>query len=779
MIMDPRLHGFSGSMNGIQLGNQYVPGLSDRNLVGGPRFVNTFQDPTFGGFQFLPNDPSSSNSVPTFGGFQLLPNDPSVSNSVLSSTLTTEEDPHEDCDFSDAVLSYISQMLMEEDMEDKTCMVQESLDLQAAERPFYEVLGKKYPPSPEQNPTYVDQNSESPDYYFGNQSNGFSCSYNSNGYLVDPRWYNNPTDCSTSQLPNIPLYNASRSSVLFSPSPSSVGSSNSINNFIDGFLDSPISPLQVPDLYNGSQSIWQFRKGVEEASKFLPSGNRLLVNLEANRLVPRELRGETGEMMLKVEKKEEGEYSPTGSRVRKNPHREDVDAEEERITKQAAVYPESTVRSEMFDVVLLCNMGKGKNPLSTLRETLQNGASKNMQQNGQSKGSNGVKGRGKKRNGKKEVIDLRTLLIHCAQAVAADDCRNANELLKQIRQHSSPFGDGSQRLAHCFADGLEARLAGTGSQIYKALISKRTPAADFLKAYHLYIASCPFRKISNFVSNMTIMNKAENAMRVHIIDFGILYGFQWPTFIQRIATREGGPPKLRITGVEFPQPGFRPAERVEETGRRLADYAQSFNVPFEYTAIAKKWETIKVEDLKIDKDEFLVVNCLYRSKNLLDETVVVDGARNIVMNLVRKINPEIFIHGIINGAYNAPFFVTRFREALFHFSSLFDMLENTVPREHAERMLIEREIFGREALNVIACEGWERVERPETYKQWQVRVMRAGFVQLPFDQEIKKKATNRVRSSYHKDFVIDEDGQWLLQGWKGRIIFALSCWKPA
>ncbi|KAA8518913.1 hypothetical protein F0562_016313 [Nyssa sinensis] len=487
--------------------------------------------------------------------------------------------------------------------------------------------------------------------------------------------------------------------------------------------------------------------------------------------------GETNEVAVKAEKREEEEYSPTGSRVKKNTHRVDVDLEEGRSSKQAAVYPESTVRSEMFDKVLLCGMGRGEDALAALRETLQNGTSKNMQQNGQAKGSRVGKGRGKKQ-GKKEVVDLRTLLIHCAQAVAADDHRCASELLKQIRQHSSPFGDGNQRLAHCFADGLEARLAGTGSQIYKALVSKRTSAADFLKAYHLYLATCPFRKISNFVANKTIMVKAENAMRVHIIDFGILYGFQWPTFIQRLSLRKGGPPKLRITGVEIPQPGFRPAERVEETGRRLADYAQSFNVPFEYNAIAKKWETIKIEDLKIDRNEFLVVNCLYRSKNLLDETVVVDSPRNIVLNLARKINPDIFIHGIVNGAFSAPFFVTRFREALFHFSALFDMLETNVPRERCERMLIEREIFGREALNVIACEGWERVERPETYKQWQVRDLRAGFMQLPFDRDIVKMAMDKVRLGYHKDFVIDEDSRWLLQGWKGRIIYALSCWKP-
>ncbi|KAF6151535.1 hypothetical protein GIB67_016347 [Kingdonia uniflora] len=43
-------------------------------------------------------------------------------------------------------------MLMEEDIEEKSCMVQESLALQAAEKPFYEALGKNYPPLSDQHP---------------------------------------------------------------------------------------------------------------------------------------------------------------------------------------------------------------------------------------------------------------------------------------------------------------------------------------------------------------------------------------------------------------------------------------------------------------------------------------------------------------------------------------------------------------------------------------------------------------------------------------------------
>ncbi|XP_060201940.1 scarecrow-like protein 9 [Lycium barbarum] len=729
--MDPRFNGNRSYLNNLGLGNQSIPISSDQKMMNGPRFELIYSD------QKLLNGPRLENSFVqhNFGAVGFINGDhlPTIQ------SRTDEDDFNEDIDFSDAVLSYINQMLMEEDMEEKTDMLQESLELQAKEKSFYEALGKKYPPSPEQN-AFTKQNSESPDDYFSgsiyNSTSNISADYNS------------------SYLEGLSFRNTSYSSVCSSNSGS--------NNIVDGFLDSPVSSFHIPDnMYDESQSIWNFRKGVEEASKFLPTSNKLLNNVDINGLPPREPKEEKDE-----------------ARGKRNPQRDDNYIEEERSSKQAAVFTESTLRDEEFDIVLLNSMGKGEEALEAYRQNLRSAKSKKTTIQ-ISKGSKGGKGRRKKQSGKKEVIDLRTLLITCAQAVAADDSRTANELLKQIRQHSSSFGDGNQRLAHCFADGLEARLAGTGSQIYKALVNKRTSAADLLKAYHLYLASSPFRKISSFASNKTIMIKAENATRVHVIDFGILYGFQWPTFIQRIAEREGGPPKLRITGIEFPQPGFRPAERIEETGRRLADYARSFNVPFEYHAIAKKWETITVEDLKLDKDEFLAVNCLYRFKNLHDETVDIDSSRTVVLNLIRKINPDIFVHGIVNGSYSAPFFVTRFREALFHFSALFDMLETVVPREIPERGLIEREIFGREALNVIACEGWERVERPETYKQWQARILGARFMQIPFDRvDFVNRAVEKVRLGYHRDFVIDEDSQWLLLGWKGRTIYALSCWKP-
>ncbi|KAL2328767.1 hypothetical protein Fmac_022194 [Flemingia macrophylla] len=469
---------------------------------------------------------------------------------------------------------------------------------------------------------------------------------------------------------------------------------------------------------------------------------------------------------------EEGSIPYRGSREKRSHLMNDVSYEEvERSNKLSAVYSDDSEPSSMFDEVLLCKDGKSpaifyvdREPSSST-QVAESGAKTTRSKKGSNKGTRA-----------NTTVDLWTLLIQCAQAVASYDQRNANEILKQIRQNSSPFGDGLERLAHYFADGLETRLAaGTP----KFIPFQTASAADMLKAYRVYITASPFHRMSNFLANRTILKQAQNESSIHIIDFGISYGFQWPCLIHRLSERVGGPPKLRMTGIDLPQPGFRPAERVEETGRRLAKYCQRFGVPFEYNCLAQKWETIKLEGLKIDRREVTVVNCLYRLKNLSDETVTANCPRDALLRLIRRINPNIFIHGVVNGTYNAPFFLTRFREALFHFSALFDMFEANVPREDPSRLMFEKGLFGRDAINVIACEGVERIERPETYKQWQVRNRRAGFKQLPLAPELVNRVKEMVKKEHHKDFVVDEDGKWVLQGWKGRILFATSSWVPA
>ncbi|BAT90733.1 hypothetical protein LR48_Vigan238s003700 [Vigna angularis] len=654
--------------------------------------------------------------------------DESESISYLSESLGfARMDPSpEDNDFSETV-KFISQILMEENVQQQNPFY-DSLTLQVTEKSFYDTLVGNL--SPNQHALVLSPQAET------------TTTNNNNSSFLD-EYFPSPDSAS-----------ASACALQFNPHTLSQPPSFTVSHgFSD--LDSSIVKLLAQNMFNDADSVSQFRRGLEEATKFLPFGPELVTGLHSN-----------GEEQINS--------FGVNFKSRKNHERQERDTTEEeegRSSKQStlSLVDESDI-SDAIDRVFLSveNVGSEHN-------SLQSGAVKGEERDG-------GKDRSKKKGRKKETVDLRNLLQMCAQSVYANDIRAATELLKQIRQHSSPFGDASQRVAHYFANGLHARLVGAGSgghEQFSFLNSQRITAAEYLKAYQVFLSSTPFKKFTYFFANTMIMEAAAKSETVHIIDFGILYGFQWPILIKFLSNREGGPPKLRITGIEFPQPGFRPSERIEETGHRLANYCKRYNVPFEYHAIASRnWETIQVEALKIESNEIVAVNCHMRFEHLLDEsTVEVNSPRNAVLHLIRKINPDIFTQIIINGSYSSPFFTTRFKEALFHFSAVYDLFDTVIPRENDWRMTIESELLGREAVNVIACEGSDRVHRPETYKQWQVRNTRAGFKQLPLKEELMAKFRTKLKD-YHRDFVFDEDNNWMIQGWKGRIFNASTCWVP-
>ncbi|TVU23269.1 hypothetical protein EJB05_25624, partial [Eragrostis curvula] len=512
-----------------------------------------------------------------------------------------------------------------------------------------------------------------------------------------------------------------------------------------GFVK-PFFPANDRDMFTSA-----FLKGMEEANKFLPT-NKLDHDFTME------------------EAQVDGMFGHGRGRKNKHGGIDDLDVKEHRASKLIMTEAADAAAHQMFDEMMLHEQDicmKGVQHLSISTES--------------AKGSGKKARRRRQTSGSDDVVDLQTLLLHCAQVVATDDRRSAHELLRKIKQHASPSGDGVQRLAYCFAEGLEARLAGTGSQLYQSLMVRRTSVVDFLKAYKLFMAACCCKKVAFTFSNKTIHDVVAGKTRLHIVDYGLNYGFQWPGLLRGLAAREGGPPEVRITGIDLPQPGFRPAYQIEETGRRLSKCAREFGVPFRFRGIAAKRETIRPEDLHIDPAEVLVVSSLCHFRHLMDESAAPGqlSPRDQVLHNIQKMRPDVFIHGVMNGGYGTTYFPTRFRELLFFFSAQFDLLDATVPRDSEERMLVERDIYGQAALNVIACEGMDRVERPETYKQWQARNHRAGLRQLPLSPEVAKVVLDKVKNNYHKDFVVDEDQRWLLHRWKGRVLYALSTWVAA
>ncbi|RLN41402.1 hypothetical protein C2845_PM01G35700 [Panicum miliaceum] len=244
-----------------------------------------------------------------------------------------------------------------------------------------------------------------------------------------------------------------------------------------------------------------------------------------------------------------------------NSRKENLDLLEGRSTKQFATSSNEPTRDEIFDKGLLCSEHEPVDQGIVLQEAMSSRSTINSQTDqGRTSAQRNKKG---KKQQRKEMVDLRTLLIHCAQAVSVNNHTLASDILSIIRQHASTSRDDSQRLAFCLADCLEVRLAGTGSQLYRKLMAKRRNAVGILKVFHLCIEICPFLRAPYYFSNKTIIDVSKGKPRVHIIDFGICFGFQWPSLFEQLAKREGGPPKVReLQALSNPNQVFDQMNRV-------------------------------------------------------------------------------------------------------------------------------------------------------------------------------------------------------------------------
>ncbi|XP_056165957.1 scarecrow-like protein 14 isoform X2 [Syzygium oleosum] len=595
----------------------YVPSVPI-NLDGDVNLPSTDTRPNLG---MLHHSTSSSDS-PNKGGESLSLSDHSNS--------------------TDPVLKYINQMLMEENMEEQPWVVPNIMALRHTEKSLYDALGKKYPDSPEQTERVdtnqvINRSSWNPWGSSGDQgSNGTTSTSSNSCHPLDP---NSHDDLEGNDY--VSIHAKSPGDVVLQSNvdrkfQSSINSVNSLPKYGDKFCYTVPSELLIRHIFNSNESVLQFNKGLEEASKFIPSSIHITINQEKDGVAPT--------IREKAEIGIDGSnQSENGSRGKKNHERHYARFEEGRANKQLASYSEDSELSDLLEKLLLSNKNGGL--LSLECKSQKSSEIKDLHD------PNGI-GFHSKKEENKGTSDLRSLLILCAQAVSTNDFKTARELLRQIRQDSSPSSDGSRRVAHYFANALEARLAGSAGRsqaFYYSVVQKRS-VADKLKAYQLHYSACPFPKFQILFSNYMILKAAETAKVLHIIDFGINFGFQWPILIQELSKKTGGVPKLRITGIELPQPGFRPAERIEETGRRLTKYCERFNVPFEFQAVASaSWECIKVADLNIRSDEVVAVNCLSRLEYLYDETVEMNCQRDMVLNLIRSMKPHVFIHEVGSG----------------------------------------------------------------------------------------------------------------------------------
>ncbi|XP_043694927.1 chitin-inducible gibberellin-responsive protein 1-like [Telopea speciosissima] len=371
--------------------------------------------------------------------------------------------------------------------------------------------------------------------------------------------------------------------------------------------------------------------------------------------------------------------------------------------------------------------------------------------------------------------DLKELLIECARALSENRTDDFNELVHEARSAVSVSGEPIQRLGAYMVEGLVARKEASGSNIYRALRCREPESQELLSYMQILYEICPYFKFGYMAANGAIAEAFRHEDRIHIIDFQIAQGTQWVTLIQALAARPSGPPHVRITGIDDPVSQYARGDRLEVVGRRLAAMSEKFKIPVEFHAVPVFAPEVKREMLKLRHGEALAVNFTLQLHHTPDETVDANNPRDGLLRMVRSLSPKVVTLVEQESNTNTTPFFMRFLETLDYYSAMFESIDVTLPRDNRERINVEQHCLARDIVNVIACEGKERVERHELLEKWKSRLTMAGFHPYPLSSYVNSVIRSLLRC-YSEDYTLLEKDGVMLLGWKDRHLISASAW---
>ncbi|CAN4123329.1 unnamed protein product [Withania somnifera] len=371
-------------------------------------------------------------------------------------------------------------------------------------------------------------------------------------------------------------------------------------------------------------------------------------------------------------------------------------------------------------------------------------------------------------NSQDNGIRLVHTLLACAEAIQQENMKLAEALLKQIGFLAVSQAGAMRKVATYFAEALARKVY----RLYPSI-----PNDDFtdLLQMHFY-ETCPYLKFAHFTANQAILEAFANKTKVHVIDFSMKQGMQWPALLQALALRPGGAPTFRLTGIG--QPSHNNTDHLQQVGWKLAQLAGSIDVEFEFRGfVANSLADLDASMFHIREGETVALNSIFELHQLLAKP----GGIEKVLSVVKELKAEIFTIVEQEANHNGPVFMDRFTESLHYYSTLFDSLEGSgveLGPVSDQDMLMSEVYLGQQICNLVSCEGVDRVERHETLSQWRRRFNMAGLEPVHFGSNAFKQASMLLALfAGGGGYRVEENNGCLMLDWHTRPLIATSAWK--
>ncbi|KAG6745310.1 hypothetical protein POTOM_051962 [Populus tomentosa] len=376
-------------------------------------------------------------------------------------------------------------------------------------------------------------------------------------------------------------------------------------------------------------------------------------------------------------------------------------------------------------------------------------------------------------------VSLFHLLKAYGEAMDGGQSELADVIMRCVSERVSPAGEALECLAFNLCHDLEKQ----GDDYIK-----RESCRNFELAFMAFYQLFPYGRFAHFAANSAILEALPaDAETIHIVDFDLGGGIQWPPLIEDLAHLQKA---VRLTAIKWKKDDCNWAPMVwsfDAAKRRLLDHARccGLNLKVEEMGI----EDLASEEKKANKrgggKEWLVFNTMLRlphmgrarSRQLVEQFLRVAG--DLVANsaFCNSGSRGIITFGdgdSCENLKNSSDFGSFFEGNMAHYKALIDSIESKFPVHHTEARMTLECLF---VAPYVSSQDWYQkwvemkqgcnLELGNVFEGW--RVSRVSL-------EEAREVVGDEQSSYGVRIGGDLGNEMILQ-WKSTPLVRVSTWR--